>query len=292
MENPKYRPVVKKRGMKNKPRSRLFRIIRGAFITFSATKGSEASAALAYYTLLSIFPLLLVIVFISSSLVDQVLVEHELTNFFTQFFPFSQDFIQVNIRQIFESRGALSAISLLSLIWSSTGVFSTLLGNINSAWPAAAPQSFIKLKLTSVGIIFLLTFVMILSSFSFTIKNILTSMGIPLDTETIGAFLSSTWTVRIITITIDMVVLFLLYYRVPQIHVNAKSALMGAGISTLLAQVVTIGFSAYMVAGIQRYEIIYGSLGKIIALLAWAYFSGYIILFGAHLTSSLDRNGS
>jgi membrane protein len=136
-----------------------------------------------------------------------------------------------------------------------------------------------------------LTFVLILSSFSFTIKNIMTSMGIPLDTETIGAFLSSTWTVRIITIAIDLIVLFLLYYRVPQIHVKAKSAIIGAGITTILAQAVTIGFSAYMVAGIQRYEIIYGSLGKIIALLAWAYFSGYIILFGAHLTSSIERNG-
>jgi membrane protein len=115
-------------------------------------------------------------------------------------------------------------------------------------------------------------------------------MGIPLDTETIGAFLSSTWTVRTITVVVDLIVLFLLYYRVPQIHVKRESAILGAAISTFLSQAVTAGFSAYMVAGIQRYEIIYGSLGKIIALLAWAYFSGYIILFGAHLTSSLDRN--
>jgi len=59
---------------------------------------------------------------------------------------------------------------------------------------------------------------------------------------------------------------------------------------TLFWQVVTIGFGAYMRVGMQRYEIIYGSLGKILALLAWTYFTGYIILFCAHLTSAIDRH--
>jgi uncharacterized BrkB/YihY/UPF0761 family membrane protein len=35
---------------------------------------------------------------------------------------------------------------------------------------------------------------------------------------------------------------------------------------------------------------VYGSLGKIVALLAWIYFCGWIILFGAHLTSAIHRH--
>jgi membrane protein len=272
------------------PKHPVIRIIKGAFITFSTAKGAEASASLAYYTIFSIFPLLLVIVGVGSALVNQTVVEQQIAEFLTRFFPVSQDFILTNIQQIFASRGALSALSLIGLIWSSTGVFSTLIRNINSAWPAAAPHSYFSLKLASIGIVFALTLVMIISSFSFTVKNLLISMGIPLDTETIGAFLSSALYTQVIPALIRLGVLFLLYFRVPQIHVKKKAALYGAILATISWQILTVGFSAYMREGMPRYEIIYGSLGKIIALLAFTYFIGWITLFGAHLTSSIDRH--
>jgi membrane protein len=61
-------------------------------------------------------------------------------------------------------------------------------------------------------------------------------------------------------------------------------------VTTITWQVITNLFGAYLASGMARYEIVYGSLGKMIALLAWIYFSGWIILFGAHLTSSIDRH--
>lgn len=258
-------------------------------MAFSGAKCSEASAALAYYTIFSIFPLLLVIVNIGSFFFDETMIEQELILFFTQFFPVSQDFIQSNIQEIFAARGTISIISLVTLVWSSTGVFSTLILNVNSAWPEASPRSFFKLKLVSVGIVLALTLVMIVTSFSFTFKNILISLGIPMDPETIGTFLSSVYAVQVIPIVLKLIVLYLLYFIVPQIKVKKLSALLGAFIATLSWQILTVVFSSYMRIGIQRYEVIYGSLGKIIALLAWTYFSGWIILFGAHLSSSIDR---
>ena len=268
----------------------LWRIIRGAWITFTKATGAEAAASLAYYTIFSIFPLLLVIVNVASYLTDPLVVEQELIQFFGQFFPVSQDFIRSNIEQIFASRGALTAISLVTLIWSSTAVFSTLIRNINTAWPAAAPQSFIRMRMTSIGIVLVLTLLMIISSFSVTIKNLLISIGLPIDTELLGVFLSSAFMTQVFPILLRLAVLYLLYYYVPQIHVKKLAALIGALSGTLFWQVVTIGFGAYMRVGMQRYEIIYGSLGKILALLAWTYFTGYIILFCAHLTSAIDRH--
>jgi membrane protein len=85
-------------------------------------------------------------------------------------------------------------------------------------------------------------------------------------------------------------VLFALYFWVPQIKVNKMGALTGAVVVTFLWQIITIFFSAYLSSGLARYEIIYGSLGKMIALLAWIYFISWIVLFGAHLTSSIDRH--
>lgn len=268
----------------------VYRIVRGAFITFSNAKGAEASASLAYYTLFSLFPLLLVLVGFGSYLFDQTTVEEELIKFLPRFFPVSQDFILANIQQVFDVRGTVSIISLLGLVWSSTSVFSVLIRNVNSAWPAAAPHTFIKMRLASLGIVAVLAVVLIFSSFSVTFKNLIISLGIPLDDQVLGAFLSSTFFTQIIPAFLRVVIFYCLYYFVPQIRVKKLPALTGAVITGLIWQIVTIILSSYLKLSMARYEIIYGSLAKIIALLAWIYFSGWIVLFGAHLTSSIDRH--
>lgn len=270
----------------------VYRILRGAFITFSNAKGAEASASLAYYTLFSLFPLLLVLVGFGSYLYDQATIEAELLKFMPRFFPVSQDFILANIQQVFDVRGTVSIISLLGLVWSSTSVFSVLIRNVNSAWPAAAPHTFIKMRLASLGIVAALAIALIFSSFSVTFKNLIISMGIPLDDKSLGLLFSSTFFTQVIPAFLRVAIFFGLYYFVPQIHVKKLPALSGAVITGLVWQIVTIILSSYLKLSMARYEIVYGSLAKIIALLAWIYFSGWIILFGAHLTSSIDRHTS
>lgn len=268
----------------------VYRVVRGAFITFSTAKGPEAAASLAYYTLFSLFPLLLAIVGVGSFLLDKNVIEEELIKFLTRFFPVSQDFILANIQQVFSVRGTVSIISFLGFIWSSTAVFSVLIRNINSAWPAAAPHTFIKMRLASLGIVGVLAVILILSSFSVTFKNLLISLGIPVDTEFLGNFLSSTFMTQVIPALLRVLVFFGLYFLVPQIHVKKLPALWGAIVTAVIWQIVTIIFSQYLQVSMARYEIVYGSLAKIIALLAWIYFSGWIVFFGAHLTSSIDRH--
>ena len=268
----------------------IYRIVRGAFLTFSNAKGAEASASLAYYTVFSIFPLLIVIVSIGSYLVDQSVVEQELLIFLPRIFPVSQDYIFSNIEQLLKVRGTISIISLAGLIWSSTAVFATLIRNVNSAWPAAAPHTFIKMRLASLGIVAFLAILMILSSFSITLKNLVLSLGITIDFDFLGAFFSTTFFTQVLPFLLRIVVFFGLYYLVPQIHVKKASALMGSALTAIIWQIVTFALNSYLRIKLTQYEVIYGSLAKIIVLLAWIYFTGWIVLFGAHLTSSIDRH--
>ncbi len=268
----------------------VYRVLRGAFLTFSLAKGSEAASSIAYYTLFSIFPLLLSIVAVGSFFIDQITVENALLKFLPTVIPVSQEFILTNIQQVFQLRGAVSSVALLSLLWSATAVFSTIIRNINAAWPEAAPHSFIRMRLLSLAIIAAMVVLLIISSFSLTIRNILLNLGIPIDFSKISTLLSSYFSTRIFPVLIRILIFFGLYFLVPQIKVKKMSALTGAVITALLWQIVTNLFGAYLASGLAKYEIVYGSLGKMIALLAWIYFSGWIILFGAHLTSSIDRH--
>jgi membrane protein len=64
--------------------------------------------------------------------------------------------------------------------------------------------------------------------------------------------------------------------------------LAGALIASIAWQLATEGFSWYLASGLARYEVIYGSLGGVVALLFWAYLSNMIAIFCAHLTSAID----
>lgn len=268
----------------------VYRVLRGALLTFNLAKGAEAASSIAYYTLFSIFPMLLSIVAVGSFFLDKTTVENMLLKFLPTVIPVSQEFILSNVQQVFELRGAVSSIALLGLLWSATAVFTTIIRNINAAWPAAAPHSFIRMRLLSLAIIAAMAVLLILSSFSITIRHILINLGFDIDYSLISAFLSSYFFRNIFPILIRILIFFGLYYLVPQIKVKKLSALTGAVITTIAWNAVTHLFSVYLASGMARYEIVYGSLGKMIALLAWIYFSGWIILFGAHLTSSIDRH--
>jgi membrane protein len=268
----------------------IFRIIRGAFLTFSNAKGAEASSSLAYYTVFSIFPLLIVIVSVGSYLVDPEIIKQEIIRVLPNLIPVSQDYLLSNFEQLINVRRTISLISLAGLIWSSSAVFTTLIRNVNSAWPAAAPHTYISMHLVSLGIVAVLAILMILSSFFITIKNVIINLGIPVDFNLLGTFFSSTFFTQIMPFLFRIVIFYGLYYLVPQIHVKKSSALIGSFLTAVIWQGVTVGLNIYLAMRIPQYEVVYGSVAKVIVLLAWIYFTGWIVLFGAHLTSSIDRH--
>lgn len=225
-----------------------------------------------------------------SFFIDQAAVESKLLEFLPNLIPVSQEFILTNVQQVFKLRGAISSIALLGLIWSATAVFTTIIRNINAAWPAAAPHSFIRMRLWSLAIIAAMVLLLILSSFSLTLRHLLDNLGIEIDYSFISKFLSSYFYTKVLPVLIRVLIFFSLYFWVPQINVKKMSAITGAVVATFLWQLITTIFSMYLSSGLAKYEIVYGSLGKMIALLVWIYLSSWIVLFGAHLTSSIDRH--
>jgi len=269
---------------------RLIRIVKGSFLTFVLTKGTESAAALAFYTLFSLFPLLLTVVAVGSFFVDQSVVEHTLINLLPTMIPVSQEFIITNVQQVFTNRGAITILAFLGLIWSGTSVFTVIIRNINSAWPEAAPRSYIRMRLWSMAIVAALAILLIISSFTITFKNLLVNFGLGQTIEELGTFFSSALFVTVFPNIIRMGIFFGLYYWPPQIKVKKLAALVGAVVTAIIWQLISTLFSSYLGSGLARYEVIYGSLGKIVVLLSWIYISAYIVLWGAHLTSSIDRH--
>jgi membrane protein len=80
-----------------------------------------------------------------------------------------------------------------------------------------------------------------------------------------------------------------LYRWLPNTEVLWSEATWGSLIASAGTFMATSIFSWYLGSrsGLTNYNLVYGSLGAIVALMFWIYLLSYIILFGAHLSSSI-----
>jgi YihY family inner membrane protein len=112
-------------------------ILADAYRSFHNSMASQAAASLAYYALFSMFPLLLLVVSIGGYVLENETVYLLVISITSQALPVSEALIQGNLTQIQDIRGSLGVISILTLLWSASGVFRVLVANINLAWREA-----------------------------------------------------------------------------------------------------------------------------------------------------------
>lgn len=83
------------------------------------------------------------------------------------------------------------------------------------------------------------------------------------------------------------ITLLVLYWWLPLTKVRWVEAAWGALISSLGISAITAGFTWYLESGLSNYNLVYGSLGAIVALLFWIYLLSLIIFAGAHLSAAI-----
>lgn len=262
-------------------------ILRNAIQNFTEKQAAQASAGLAYYALFSIFPLLLVFIAIGSYFLDSEQVFNTVTQFVQQALPIPKQAINENLHQVLDQRGTAGIFSLLILLWSASGMFTSLAYNINLAWPRASRRNFLQNRLAGlwmiVGLIGLISLSIVLS----WITRRLPFMQIAEDTSPFNLVL-----LRLISAVGSWLIIFLvflmLYHRIPMKRVKWSATVWGALIASLAWKAVTAGFAWYLGSSFGQYQLVYGSLGAIVAFLFLIYIISLITLFGAHLSAAIE----
>ena len=206
-------------------------------------------------------------------------------------FPVAEGLIERNIQGVLARRGTVGFIALISLVWSATSVLTILVRNINRAWPKAEPRNFLQDRLTALAMISGLAVLLVISSISNTVLNVLARFSVPIGG---GLSMDETplWTtlLTIVPRTFVFFALLGLYRWVPNTKVKWSEAFWGALVAIPAGEIATDGFSWYLSSGIVQYELVYGSLGTVVALMLWIYIGALIVLFGAHLTAAVTRH--
>ena len=267
--------------------------LRRAVTSFNDQRGAEAAAALAYYAFLSLFPMLVFLVAAASLLLRQEDVYNQLRIVLRDIFPLPNQLLARNLDEILGLSAPVGVIALLTLLWSGIGFFSALSFNLTRAWPDARLRTILGHRVMGLKIALAILVLFILS----VLLSVGTSLlpRLPLLLPTVDELIQSRqWPVlsRFLPWFVSFLLFLALYRWVPNTRVRWRAALAGAAIASLAWQVVTEGFSWYLASGLARFEVIYGSLGGVVALLFWIYLSNMIAIFCAHLTAAIDQTSA
>lgn len=258
------------------------RIARRAGSGFLAHEGLQYAGSMAYFAVLSVFQLL-VLGIVGFSL---VLGEGEARAFIVEQVsagsPLDRDTIDGVIEAVISSRGGITIVGTLFLLWSGLGVFSAVSGGISRAFEAAKPRGFVKDKL--IGLLLMgITGLLAVASL---VIGIATGILQTATNDLLGAVPGGGLVIGLIGLVVPFVLIFaafLLIYRVvPNRPISIGEVWPGAVVATLLWTVLRFGFT-YYATNIARYDTAFGPLSTGLTLLVFLYFASVIVLLGAEV---------
>lgn len=264
-------------------RNRWIIFIRVIISDFFSNNCPYMAAGIAYWTLFSVFPLSLagasLLGYINHTPEEQ---ERMVARIIEQI-PVSADYVLDLVERVAEARGALSLIAVVGLLFSGSAVFAAIRKGINHAWHVTRPHPFFVGR----GIdMLMMIFVALLALIAATNLIGLVARGA-----------SSIWLVGepFVSLGFDLgllvasfIVLAVLYRFVPYTEVEWRDVWLGALIGALMAYGVRVAFSGFLI-NVNEFNLVYGSLGALMALLVWVYLSALSLVLGAEVAYIYSR---
>jgi membrane protein len=242
------------------------------------------AAGIAYYAFLSIFPLILGIIAVLGYFLPSTNLQNILLDFVASSLPVASNVLQQNMASIIELRGPMGLSSIIILFWSGSAMFSAIDRVINTAWGILSIRPFFIRKARDLGMVIGISLLFLIS------LGINTAIPIVRDLLGIATFDSTiaSWSARGIAFILLFVSFLLLYKFNPNIRIYWIDIWPGALFAAIFFEIARTLFVIYF-DKLANYELVYGSIASIIALLVWIYYSAFILILGAEFTSQYKQ---
>jgi YihY family inner membrane protein len=236
--------------------------------------------SIAANVLLSFYPFLIVIVSICRYVLKWPGAEQAILLAVNDFLPGAVgEFVEYNVKVTVSQRGPLQIGSILLLFFTANGIFEPLEVALNRAWGITKNRSFFKNQLISLGLIFIVGALALLSA-------ILTGANRDLALRMAGgnaqaAEFISLVVFKSLALPISILILFLVYWLLPNKRLRAAdvlpvAVLVGIGLEVLkYLNLIALPWLTYK---LQRE---YGPFQRSAAIVLWSFFAAMIVLAGA-----------
>lgn len=260
--------------------------IKGIIKKLEVDDISGLAAQLAYFFLLSMFPLF---IFLFTLVAYLPYSQEEILRTLQTFAPAeSMNLIEDNLNEVMQGNVKLLSFSIIGTIWSASHGLNAIIKAFNRAYNVTETRSYFIARGMSIMLTFAMIFVFLVALF------------LPVFGKQIGMFLFSEFGISeqfikvwntsrwVISSSVLFIVFIMLYWIAPNKKITCVSVLPGAVFATIGWVAVSFLFSFY-VDKISNYTTTYGSLGGIIVLMVWFYLSGWIIIMGGEINAAVGE---
>jgi membrane protein len=246
------------------------------------------AASIAYYSLLSLFPFLLMLISVLGVVTSRSDARAETLNFVLHYFPTRLDFVARQLEALQRTRVPLGLFGGFALIWASLGFFSAISTAVNYAWKVERNRSYLKHKLVAFLMMVTACGLLVLTVFVFSMSQVVGASWFGAVAASYPSLLRLRGLTVSSTATLSLVFgVGLIFYFVPTAKVRFRDVWVGATLTGLLWRVAFAGF-AWWVRDMSRYSI-HGSIGAVVVFLVWIYISSVILLYGVEFTAAYSR---
>jgi len=259
------------------------------FLGFYHSDNLTYAASIAYYALLSLFPLLLLSIALLGRSAGDPKDRAAVLEFVLQYFPAQFDFITKQLDAFGASGATVGIAGTLALVWGALGVFGAISTAVNYAWGVEKQRSFWKHKLFSFVMLLVAGLILLISLLLISASQVVGASwfaGVLARFPGLGVLRG--FTVRHATTLLFIVVVGLIYYFVPNAKVRFRDVWIGAFITGLLWKGALEGFSWY-IRDMTRFTRVNGSIAAAVVFLVWVYVQAVILLYGVEFTAAYAR---
>ncbi|RCJ26989.1 ribonuclease BN [Nostoc minutum NIES-26] len=270
----------------------IWALFQETFQEWNEDKASRLAAALAYYTIFSIAPLLIIVIAIAGAVFGEEAARGEIVRQIQGLVgKDGAEFIQIAIKNADRPQtGTIaSLISVVLLLLGATGLFTELQDALNTIWevkpkPGRGVKNIVRQRFLSfamvLGIGFLLLVSLVISAALAALVTYFSNLvpGVDFIWQIISFILS---------FGITTVLFGLIFKVLPDVKITWKDVLIGAILTSLLFSIGRYLLGQYL--GNSSFGSTYGAAGSLVVIIAWVYYAAQILFFGAEFTQVYAR---
>jgi membrane protein len=271
--------------------SELWSVLKRAAAEWWDDNVSRLASSLAYYTVFSIAPLLVIAIAISGAVFGAEAAQNEVSSQLRGLLgPAGAEVVELTVKNAGQNQasGALASIlGILVLAWGATNVFISLQDSLNTIWgvkprPDIGLWNTVRIRFLSFGMVLGFAFLLLVSLLVSAALSALERYFDGARYELVWQGLNTAISIGVFSLLFAMIFKFL-----PDVKVGWRDVAIGAVATAALFSIGKTLIGLYL--GHSSVGSVYGAAGSLVILLLWVYYSAQVLFFGAEFTQVYAR---
>jgi membrane protein len=263
----------------------ILRLLKKSASEWMSDNAMRLSAALSYYSVFSIAPLLLIAIGLAGFVFGAEAAQGKVTQQLGQFIgQEAGEAVQTMVKSASKSSGKATAVGVVVLLFGASTVFGQLKEALNAIWgvrakPGLGIWGLVRERLLSFGMVLVIGFLLLVSLALSTALAALNGwmegyLHLPKFLSAIFGF--------VLPLGVETVLFALVFQILPDARIRWRCVWLGAVVTALLFEVGKTGLAWYL--GQASTTSSFGAAGSLVVLLLWVFYASCILFFGAEFT--------